>query len=234
MKWVLAVVVMVGCRSYQDDVETICEAEIAEADKPVFDDATPTKKTTMLLAGLEKKVKTDPGKKLLAELNTALPGARIQTLRTESARAGLQTCALLDFLTRAPKVASTEPSASASASASASVDPPKGISVLELGETKVTGNLAVEQIKSVVRANFAKFRACYEKGLDRDDSMKGTVVVKLAITAAGKMESVTSGGTLTDAPVRTCVVAVYESLTFPLPEKGTAHVLSTIDFRPLR
>ena len=153
-------------------------------------------------------------------------------MRTEAAKSGLTICPFADFLENGTREPPPQLSPSASAPKASTSIAVKELGSLTMGETKVTGKLAPEPINRIVRANFPKFRACYEEGLERDDSMKGTIVVKLTITSSGALENVAvAEGTLKDAAVRKCVTGVYQSLTFPLPDTGKALVTSTIDYR---
>jgi hypothetical protein len=237
VRWILVVLVLsTGCRSYKDDVETICNAEdyLEDDNKLAFSAAAHPKKAEMLMAAITKKVKTDEGKKLLSGIAAAGPAGKFELLRTEAAKSGLTVCAFADFLEHGGNV-KTKIGEPPEPSVSASTPPPpaKEIGVLKIVDTKVTGKLAPEPIVRIIRANFPKFRACYAEGLERDDSMKGTVTAKLTITAAGKLENVAlaSDSTLKDEAVRKCVLGVYQSLTFPLPDTGKAQVTSTIEYR---
>jgi hypothetical protein len=227
----------IGCRSYKDDIEAICSAEdyLEDDQKPLFKESPYAKKGPMLLAAVEKKVKTAEGKKFLVELAAATNPVRVNMLRTDSSKNGLEKCALSDFFEKAPKSGPSLPEEPTGApSTSAPLEPPKKETAkLTVGETTVTGKLAVEPIKGVIRANFAKLRACHAEALKRDGSTYGTTTVKLAITAKGTIENAAAtGGTIKDAAMRKCVVAAYQSITFPLPESGKAQVISTVDYQP--
>jgi hypothetical protein len=96
----------------------------------------------------------------------------------------------------------------------------------------VTGKLPSDVIKRIVRANFPRFRACYESGLKRDPTLKGTVSDTLSIDTTGAVESATLGkGTLTDATVGACVTGVFRTLSFPEPEGGKVKVDYTLDLQ---
>ncbi len=236
MRWFLVLALtVIGCRSYQDDVETICNAEehLRDVDKLDYQAAGHARKATILMSAIERKVKTDEGKKLFTTIGAAAPAAKFELLRTEAAKSGLTVCPFADFLEKGgsalPPIDPKPPAPPMSASVSAH---PKDLSVLRILDTKVVGKLAPEPISRIVRANFPKLRACYEEGLNRDDSMKGTLYVKLTITAAGAVQNVAvAEGTLQDVTVRKCIVAAYQSLTFPLPESGKAQVTSSIEYR---
>ena len=108
---------------------------------------------------------------------------------------------------------------------------PKTVKMIEAG-TDIQGRLPPDVIKRIVRANYPRFRACYESGLKRDPGLKGTVSVMFIIDTSGAVESASSaGGTLTDGSVVSCVVGVYRTLSFPEPEGGKVRVTYPIDFQ---
>lgn len=108
---------------------------------------------------------------------------------------------------------------------------PKGVKMYETN-VDMTGKLPPETIKRVIRANFPRFRACYEQGLKKDPGLKGTVAVRFIIDTTGAIESASpSGGSLSDAGVSSCVLGVYKTLSFPEPESGKVMVTYPIDFQ---
>jgi hypothetical protein len=108
---------------------------------------------------------------------------------------------------------------------------PKTVKMIEAG-TDIQGRLPPDVIKRIVRANYPRFRACYESGLKRDPGLKGTISVMFIIDTSGAVESASgAGGTLTDGTVSSCVVGVYRTLSFPEPEGGKVRVTYPIDFQ---
>ena len=108
---------------------------------------------------------------------------------------------------------------------------PKPIKIIDLA-VDMAGKLPPDAIKRVIRANFPRFRQCYEAGLKKDPGLKGTVVTRFIIDTTGATESVgSSGGTLSDAGVSACVLGVYRTLSFPEPESGKVMVTYPIDFQ---
>jgi len=100
------------------------------------------------------------------------------------------------------------------------------------GNVEMTGKLPPETIKRVIRANFPRFRQCYEAGLKKDPGLKGTVVTRFIIDSTGATESVSlSGGSMSDGNVSGCVLGVYKTLSFPEPESGKVMVSYPIDFQ---
>jgi hypothetical protein len=108
---------------------------------------------------------------------------------------------------------------------------PKAIKMRESGTT-VAGRLPPEVIKRIVRANFPRFRACYEALRKTDPNATGTVSTTLVIDETGAATSVkTDAGTLTDATMRGCVQRIFATMSFPEPEGGKVKVTYPIDFR---
>jgi hypothetical protein len=102
-------------------------------------------------------------------------------------------------------------------------------------ETEVVGRLPPRVVDRIVRANAPRLRACYDAGLRRDPSLRGTMRVRFVVDGTGAVESASSsGGTLRDAPVERCVVAVFATLSFPAPAGGKAFVTRAVDFDGLR
>lgn len=95
----------------------------------------------------------------------------------------------------------------------------------------VAGTLPPDVIKRILRANFPRFRACYELGLRRDPALAGSVEMNLVIDETGAVESANLGkGSLTDAQVRSCDLGILRTLSFPEPEKGKVKVKLEYDF----
>lgn len=100
------------------------------------------------------------------------------------------------------------------------------------GGVDVVGKLPPDAIKRVVRANFPRFRACYESGLKKDPGLKGSVAVRFIIDNTGATENVSAaGGSMTDAAVSSCVLGIYKTISFPEPEGGKVMVTYPIDFQ---
>jgi hypothetical protein len=107
----------------------------------------------------------------------------------------------------------------------------KTVKMIETG-TDIQGRLPPEVIKRIIRANFPRFRACYEQGLKKDPGLKGTVSVRFIIDMTGAVESASlSGGSMSDGQVSGCVLGVYRTLSFPEPEGGKVMVTYPIDFQ---
>jgi hypothetical protein len=107
---------------------------------------------------------------------------------------------------------------------------PSSVKMRDAGN-EVKGRLPPEVVRRIVRANFPRFRLCYEQGLKRDAKLAGGVTTKFTITKDGAVTKVASaGGTLVDAGVRDCVTGVFKTLSFPEPEGGVVDVTYPIAF----
>jgi hypothetical protein len=127
-----------------------------------------------------------------------------------------------------------QPTTKASVSYAIAVHRParkKMVKMIETG-TDVSGRLPPQVVKRIIRANFPRFRACYEAGLKKDPALKGIVSTKFVIGDTGAVESVKeNGGSLGDPVVKTCVASVFKTMSFPEPEGGKVTVTYPIDFQ---
>lgn len=102
----------------------------------------------------------------------------------------------------------------------------------------VSGRLPPEAVRKVVRANFGRFRLCYEHGLRANPALAGRVAVRFVIGRDGSVSSAADGGSsVPDPNVVTCIVRAFYGLSFPQPEGGIVTVtypllLSPPDDRP--
>jgi hypothetical protein len=99
--------------------------------------------------------------------------------------------------------------------------------------TVVRGRLPPETIQQVVRDNFGRVRACYERGLARNKSLAGAVRVRFVIETSGKVGEVGDAGesTLPDPEAVKCIVREFGTLSFPRPEGGVVTVVYPLIFR---
>jgi hypothetical protein len=102
-----------------------------------------------------------------------------------------------------------------------------------LEESAVTGALPHEVIERVVRRNYGRFRACYEKGLRRNPKLEGRVAVRFVIGLDGRVTNAKKGESdIPDAAVVSCIVAGFTTLQFPAPGGGPVSVVYPIRFAP--
>jgi hypothetical protein len=97
----------------------------------------------------------------------------------------------------------------------------------------ISTRLPPETIQRIVRLNFGRMRACYEKGLVRNPNLQGRVSVRFVIGHDGAVSSVADGGSdLPDTGVTACVVRAFYGISFPQPESGIVTVNYPIVFSP--
>lgn len=100
------------------------------------------------------------------------------------------------------------------------------------GVTKTNGRLPPEVIQRVVRANFGRYRACYQGALSANPNLQGRVVVSFVIGRSGTVSTAQAGGDLPNAGVMGCVASAFRSLTFPAPADGIVTVSYPLVFSP--
>lgn len=87
------------------------------------------------------------------------------------------------------------------------------------------------QVRSVVRANYPRFDACFRRGLRKDSSLQGKVVVQFAIGPDGVVHQASDQGSeLSDNEVVGCVVEAFRGICFPKPEMGIQTVTYPLNF----
>lgn len=102
-------------------------------------------------------------------------------------------------------------------------------------EQHENGRLAPEVIQAEVRANFGRFRACYEDGLKTDAKLHGTVAVAFTIEQDGTVhDAADHGSDLPDKGVVACVIHGFNQTTYPRPDGGQVTVIYPIQFDPDR
>lgn len=102
-----------------------------------------------------------------------------------------------------------------------------------LGATAVAGRLDPAIIQKEVRANFGKFRFCYEQGLKNNAQLTGRVIVRFVIGRDGSVTNVGSNDSdLPDKNVVECIVKAFKTTKFPQPEGGIVTVVYPIMFSP--
>jgi hypothetical protein len=97
------------------------------------------------------------------------------------------------------------------------------------------GRLPPEVIQRVVRANFGRYRYCYEQGLADNPSLQGHVRVRFIIGADGAVTGTSDHGSdLPDPGAMSCIVNGFRELRLPEPEGGIVTVVYPIMFSPSR
>ncbi|MCC6521057.1 MAG: AgmX/PglI C-terminal domain-containing protein, partial [Polyangiaceae bacterium] len=104
---------------------------------------------------------------------------------------------------------------------------------MRLEKSEVSNSrLPPELIQRVIRANYGRFRACYESGLRTNPGLQGRVGVSFLIGHDGRVASASPSGDLPDAGVIACVGRAFGQLTFPAPESGSVTVGYGFTFTP--
>ncbi|UQA56194.1 AgmX/PglI C-terminal domain-containing protein [Polyangium aurulentum] len=128
----------------------------------------------------------------------------------------------------AENVRPEEPEASETGSAKGDADAGAGA-----GTGTGSGRLASGIIQRVVRQNFVRMRACYERGLKANPKLSGKMTVRFVIALDGNVAVAESkAADIPDPEVVRCVVSVVKSLVFPQPEGGIVIVQYPIAFSP--
>ena len=103
----------------------------------------------------------------------------------------------------------------------------------KLGKLTAGDGLPPEVIQRVVRANFGRFRACYQHGLATQPDLSGRVAVKFTIDPQGGVVDAHAEGTLPDKKVVSCIERAFAALTFPSPGHGKPiNVTFPLEFSP--
>jgi TonB family protein len=85
----------------------------------------------------------------------------------------------------------------------------------------VKGSLDKDIIRRIVRAHINEVRHCYNKGLAKDDTLSGKVVVDFTIAATGKVsEAEVDSTTVSDEDVGKCIAKAAKRWKFPKPRGG--------------
>jgi TonB family protein len=107
--------------------------------------------------------------------------------------------------------------------------PRRGLSLndVSIGAPAVSGSLASDVIRRIVRRHNAQIRSCYEKELTRAPALKGKIVVKFVVGGNGTVSQAAVGSSdMGSAVVEACVVSQVKTWAFPSPEGGGSVVVS--------
>ena len=117
--------------------------------------------------------------------------------------------------------------APASAGSATKVKGPTGSA--SIGGAAVSGG-SVANASQVVAGMAAGFRRCYNKGLQEDPSMKGSVRITARIGPNGEVISASPSGSGLSGTVISCVAARVSSAQFAPPEGGGATIVIPVTF----
>lgn len=95
------------------------------------------------------------------------------------------------------------------------------------GAATFTGSIDREAVRRVVKAGSKQLKACFERGLNRDPSLYGKVVIQWTIVAGGKaIKAKVKSSTMNAPKVERCMVNRLRTWKFPEPPVGTAADIS--------
>ena len=93
------------------------------------------------------------------------------------------------------------------------------------------GHIQPETIQRVVRENFGRFKACYERGLERDPSLGGRLRASFIIDLDGSVLDARADEALADAKATDCILHQLAAIRFPAPD-GYVSVVYPLVFTP--
>jgi len=104
---------------------------------------------------------------------------------------------------------------------------------IRLGAMVVSRGLPPEVVSRITRQNFGRFRLAYERGLKRDPTLEGEVIVRFTIGPDGAVvQAADDGSTLADSAVVLDVVQSFSALAYPAPTGGAVTVTLPLRFAP--
>ena len=107
--------------------------------------------------------------------------------------------------------------AGAAASAAAGPAPPTGL--VKLGELEVAGTLDKAAAARALKVGQNQLRACYQRGLQINPTLTGSLVLKLVVGADGNVAMVEIASSKIVTPIERCAVNAATHWLFP-PTKG--------------
>jgi TonB family protein len=91
----------------------------------------------------------------------------------------------------------------------------------------VLGALSKPVIQAVIRRRLRAVKKCYEQELQNSPKLQGRVVIKIVISASGKVSSAeVKESTVPSEPVGACVAEVMRKAQFPAPKGGGIVIVS--------
>ncbi len=104
---------------------------------------------------------------------------------------------------------------------------------INLGGGRISGSLAGEVIRRVVKMNIRGIKYCYEKELKSNPKLSGKIVVLFTIGTTGRvMRARIQSTTMHNENVESCILRMISRWRFPRPEKGSVTVSYPFIFTP--
>ncbi len=104
----------------------------------------------------------------------------------------------------------------------------KGVQIVPGGaEEAFTGMIDREAIRRVIISRLREMKACYEKGLNRDPSLGGKIVLEWTIADQGRVsEAAVKSSTMNNSEVEQCALSRLRTWRFPEPPVGREAVVT--------
>ncbi|MDB4961731.1 MAG: domain containing protein [Myxococcales bacterium] len=108
---------------------------------------------------------------------------------------------------------------------------PTPMHMMSIGVARATGAYDAALVRRHVKHNAGKLQYCYEKQLQVDKTLHGTLNAALTVGSDGLVRSATATG-LGNKNVESCVAAVIKAIEFPRPKAGDITATISLTFRP--
>ena len=140
--------------------------------------------------------------------------------RSDGQPPGIPSPSLLDIFKDTPSVSLSE--ALSQTEPPAQVQAPTWDTVtVTLGTPNIDGPLRPELVTQVFRRRQNQLKYCYERALNQDPSLSGSLTARVVINTNGVVESVTSEDQTIDSTVADCVSSRLKRMAFPAPPLST-------------
>ena len=94
------------------------------------------------------------------------------------------------------------------------------------------GTLPAHEVQRVLDGARPRFRICYERALELDPSLEGTVRLRFVVGATGDVVAASAErSTLDDSETVACILHMVEGVSFPPSEAGDVTVVQSLTFR---
>lgn len=104
---------------------------------------------------------------------------------------------------------------------------------LRMGQLRVRGGLPPEVVARVLRQNFGRWTACYERELAENPKLSGMVELKFGLDAHGAVQAPSVGASSLAAPrLQRCLVKDLRQLAFPAPSELPTEVTEQLHLEP--